>query len=65
MIDIIQRHIMEGWKVCVNNNNQVVFTNTDDGTFFTLNHPNKHEREYIEFAKDIKNVRIRKRFIHR
>lgn len=66
MIDSIIFYRRRGWKVSVNNNNQVIFTDPETDTFFTLTGATKSERDYIEFSKSIKyGIGLRKRFIHR
>jgi hypothetical protein len=66
MIDSINWYRKRGWKVSVNNNNQVIFTDPETDTFFSLSGATKSEREYVEFSKSINyGIGIRKRFIHR
>lgn len=51
MISTIEYYLDKGWKVDINNNDQVVLSAPKGTGFFPLNNPSQRERIFIENYK--------------
>ena len=48
MMDTIIEYAIKGYGIRANNNDQVVFTNKGNGSYFVLGNPTAAEREAID-----------------